>query len=337
MGSREEQSAVRGQQSAPLHNPPLSKGGKEGGVATRDAYGEALLELGKKRKEIVVLDADLSGSTKTAKFAKAFPDRFYNLGISEQDLIGTASGLSLTGKLPFASTFAVFETGRAWEQIRQTVSYSNLNVKLVATHSGITVAEDGASHQAIEDVALMRVLPNMTVIVPADGIETKQVIEAIADFYGPVYVRLGRTKAPVVSPEGYKFKIGKAHKFHLGKDANIIAAGIMVSVSLNAMEMLKKKGIDAGVINMSTIKPLDNDAVLEAAKASRLIVTAEEHSVIGGLGGAVSELLAENYPVPVKRIGVKDTFGCSGPADELMKLYGLTAEDTVKTIKEALK
>ena len=212
-------------------------------VATRDAYGDALLELGKKRKEVVVLDADLSGSTKTAKFAKVFPERFFNIGISEQDLIGTAGGLSLTGKLPFASTFAVFETGRAWEQIRQTISYSSLNVKLVATHSGITVAEDGASHQAIEDIALMRVLPNMTVIVPADGIETKQVIEAIADFYGPVYVRLGRSKVPVVMPDDYKFTIGKAYKFHIGKDANIIAAGIMVSVSLDAMEILKKRGL----------------------------------------------------------------------------------------------
>jgi len=324
MGSREEQQ----ESTQNTERKPM---------ATRDAYGEALLELGKKRKEVVVLDADLSGSTKTAKFAKAFPERFYNIGISEQDLIGTAGGLSLTGKLPFASTFAVFETGRAWEQIRQTISYSSLNVKLVATHSGITVAEDGASHQAIEDVALMRVLPNMTVIVPADGIETKQVIEAIADFNGPVYVRLGRAKVPVVSPEGYKFEIGKAHKFYTGKDANIIAAGIMVSAALSAMEMLKKDGIDAGVINMSTIKPLDNDAVLEAAKASRLIVTAEEHSVIGGLGSAVAELLSENYPAPVKRIGVKDTFGCSGPSDELMKLYGLTAEDIVKAVKEGLK
>jgi len=318
---------------APPHNPPLSKGGSGGGVATRDAYGDALLELGKKRKEVVVLDADLSGSTKTAKFAKVFPERFFNMGISEQDLIGTAGGLSLTGKLPFASTFAIFETGRAWEQIRQTISYSNLNVKLVATHSGITVAEDGASHQAIEDIALMRVLPNMAVIVPADGIETKQVIEAIAEFY----VRLGRPKVPVIMPDDYKFTIGKAYKFHIGKDANIIAAGLMVSVSLDAMELLKKEGIDAGVINMPTVKPLDHDAVIEAAKASGFIVTAEEHSVIGGLGGAVCESLAENYPASVKRIGIKDTFGCSGPADELMKLYGLTAEDIVKTIKEALK
>jgi len=314
-----------------------SQGTERKPVATRDAYGEALLELGKKIDTVVVLDADLSGSTKTAKFAKAFPERFFNLGISEQDLIGTAGGLSLAGKLPFASTFAVFETGRAWEQIRQTISYSNLNVKLVATHSGITVAEDGASHQAIEDITLMRVLPNMTVIVPADGIETKQVISAIADYRGPVYVRLGRSKVPVVMPGDYKFAIGRAYKFHIGEDANIIATGIMVSAALTAAETLKKDGIDAGVINMSTIKPLDNDAVIEAAKASGLIVTAEEHSIVGGLGGAVCELLAGTNPVPVKRIGIKDTFGCSGSADELMKLYGLTAEDIVKTIKEALR
>jgi len=314
-----------------------SGGTEKKAIATRDAYGDTLLELGKKRAEIVVLDADLSGSTKTGKFAKAFPERFYNIGVSEQDLIGTASGLSLTGKLPFASTFAVFETGRAWEQIRQTVSYSNLNVKLVATHSGITVAEDGASHQAIEDIALMRVLPNMTVIVPADGPETKQVIEAVADYHGPVYVRLGRSKVPVVMPENYKFSIGRAHIFHMGKDANIIAAGIMVSAALKAMETLKKDGIDAGVINMSTVKPLDTDTVLKAARSSRFIVTAEEHSIIGGLGGAVCEFLAENHPILLKRIGVKDTFGCSGPADELMKLYGLTSDDIVKAIKEGLK
>ncbi|MBI4690984.1 MAG: transketolase family protein [Nitrospirae bacterium] len=345
MGEKEETRDKRQETSkdnAPS-NPPLKIRGGRGSydssqlVATRDAYGEALLELGKKRNNVVVLDADLSASTKTGTFAKVFPERFYNMGISEQDLIGTASGLSLTGKLAFASTFAVFETGRAWEQIRQTVSYSNLNVKLVATHSGITVAEDGASHQAIEDIALMRVLPNMTVIVPADGIETKQVIETIADYNYPVYVRLGRVKVPVIMPEDYKFSIGKAYTFSLGKDANIIACGIMVSVAIKAMEILKENGIDAGVINMSTVKPLDNDAVIKAAKASRLIVTAEEHSIIGGLGGAVCEILTENYPVPVKRIGIKDTFGCSGPAEGLMKLYGLTADDIVRTVKEAIK
>lgn len=305
-------------------------------VATRDAYGEALLYLGQKRKDIVVLDADLSGSTKTGKFAKAFPERFFNLGVAEQDLICTAAGLALTGKLPFASTFAIFETGRAWEQIRQTVCYSNLNVKLVATHSGITVGEDGASHQAIEDVALMRVLPNMTVIVPADAFETIQVINKVVEYYGPTYIRLGRAKVPPVMPEDYEFKIGKAFVFHIGKDANIIAMGIMVSISLKASEVLKKEGIDVGVINMSTIKPLDKEILLEASKKAKIILTAEEHSIIGGLGGAVCEFLCENNPVKVIRIGIKDNFGCSGSSEELLNYYGLTVENIVETIKASI-
>lgn len=306
-------------------------------MATRDAYGEALLELGKKRDNIVVLDADLSGSTKTGKFAKVFPDRFYNIGIAEQDMIGTASGLALSGKIPFASTFAVFETGRAWEQIRQTVCYSNLNVKLIASHGGITVGEDGASHQSTEDIALMRVLPNMTVIVPSDGYETTQVINVIANFYGPVYVRLGRAKVPAVMPAEYEFKIGKAYPFHIGRDANIVAMGIMVSIAIEAAKILKDAGIDAGVINMSTVKPLDTETLLNAARSCRLIVTAEEHSIIGGLGSAVSEFLSENFPVQVRRIGIKDSFGCSGKPEELLKLYGLTADDIVETVKEELK
>jgi transketolase len=313
---------------------PLSEKKK---VATRNAYGEALLLLGKRRDDVVVLDADLSGSTKTAKFAKAFPDRFFNVGVSEQDLIGTACGLALTGKLPFASTFAVFETGRAWEQIRQTACYSNLNVKLVATHSGITVGEDGASHQAIEDVALMRVLPNMTVIVPSDATETKQAIDAIADYHGPVYVRLGRSKVPVVSPDTYQFRIGKAHAFSYGKDVTIVAMGIMVHIALEAVNILKKKKIEAGVINMSTVKPLDTDILLKAAQSSKLIVTAEEHSVIGGLGSAVSEFFSEINPTRIKRIGIQDDFGCSGPSSDLLKLYGLTPDDIAQTIQRSLR
>lgn len=304
-------------------------------VATRNAYGTALLELGKRDGRVVVLDADLSGSTRTIKFANAFPDRFFNMGVSEQDMVGTAGGLSLTGKIPFASTFAVFETGRAWDQIRQTICYSNLNVKLVASHGGITVGEDGASHQALEDIALMRVLPNMTVIVPSDGFETKQVIDAIAEYDGPVYVRLGRGKVPAVMPEGYKFQIGKAYKFHALHDTTIIANGIMVSLALKASEMLAKEGINAGVVNMSTVKPLDTDTLLEVAKNSKLIVTAEEHSIIGGLGGAVSEFLSENRAVLIKKVGVKDTFGCSGRPEELLKLYGLTADDIVKVVMES--
>lgn len=304
-------------------------------VATRNAYGIALLELGKRDGRIVVLDADLSGSTRTIKFANAFPDRFFNMGVSEQDMVGTAGGLSLTGKIPFASTFAVFETGRAWDQIRQTICYSNLNVKLVATHGGITVGEDGASHQALEDIALMRVLPNMTVIVPSDGFETKQVIDAVAEYDGPVYVRLGRGKVPAVMPEGYKFQIGKAYKFHAIHDTTIIANGIMVSLALKASEMLAKEGINAGVVNMSTVKPLDTDTLLEVAKNSKLIVTAEEHSIIGGLGSAVSEFLSENRAVLIKKVGVKDTFGCSGKPEELLKLYGLTADNIVKVVMES--
>ena len=306
-------------------------------VATRNAYGEALLRLGKIRNDVVVLDADLSGSTKTGKFAKAFPERFFNVGVSEQDLIGTACGLALAGKLPFASTFAVFETGRAWEQIRQTVCYSNLNVKLVATHSGITVGEDGASHQAIEDVALMRVLPNMTVIVPSDATETTQAIDAIADYRGPVYVRLGRSKVPIVSPDTYQFRIGKAHAFSYGKDVTIVAMGIMVHIALEAVKLLQKKGIEAGVINMSTVKPLDTDILLKAAQSSKLIVTAEEHSVIGGLGGAVSEFLSEINPTRIKRIGIQDDFGCSGPSHDLLILYGLTPDDIAQTIQRSLR
>jgi transketolase len=306
-------------------------------VATRDAYGAALADLGSRNNRVVVLDADLSGSTKTIKFAKAFPERFFNIGISEQDMMGTAGGLSLTGKIPFASTFAIFASGRAWEQIRQTISYSHLNVKVVATHGGITVGEDGASHQALEDIALMRAIPGMTVIVPSDGFETKQVIDTIAEIEDPVYVKLGRAKIPAVMPEGYKFQIGKAYTFSLGKDANIIANGIMVSAALKASAMLKEEGIDAGVINMATVKPLDFDAILAAAKSSGFIVTAEEHSVIGGLGGAVSEFLSENYPVKIKRIGTNDTFGCSGKPDELLKLFGLTAEDIVKAVKSGVE
>lgn len=310
---------------------------KRSAMATRDAYGETLLELGQKRKDIVVLDADLSGSTKTGKFAKAFPNRFYNIGIAEQDMIGTAAGLALSGKLPFASTFAVFETGRAWEQIRQTICYSNLNVKLVATHGGISVGEDGASHQATEDIALMRVLPNMTVIVPADALETKQVIHAIVDFCGPVYVRLGRSKVPAVMPDDYQFRIGKAFIFAMGRDVNIVAIGIMVSIALEAAKILTREGIDTGVVNMATVKPLDTKTLLKVAKTCKLIVTAEEHSIVGGLGGAVSEFLSENHPSHTRRIGLKDAFGCSGKPEELMKHYGLTADDIVKTVKETLK
>ena len=314
-----------------------NKSGVRKPKATRSAYGEALLKLGKKRSDIVALDADLSGSTKTNLFAKEFPDRFFNMGIAEQDMIGTAAGFAKAGKVPFASTFAVFETGRAWDQIRLTVCYSNTNVKLVATHGGITVGEDGASHQALEDITIMRALPNMRVIVPADATETASVINAVADIKGPFYVRLGRANVPYVMPDDYEFKLGKAYTFSTGKDVNIIAAGIMVDNALKAAEILSEEGVDTGVINMASIKPLDEETLLNAAKSCELIVTAEEHSIIGGLGGAVSEFLSENHPMPVKRIGFHDTFGCSGSGSKLLEYYGLGVDNVVETIKTALK
>lgn len=305
-------------------------------IATRDAYGDALVELGKKRNDVVALDADLSGSTKTSKFAKAFPDRFFNIGIAEQDMMGTAAGLAIGGKLPFASTFAVFATGRAWEQIRQSICYPNLNVKIVASHAGVTVGEDGGSHQSVEDIAVMRVLPHMTVIVPADGVETAQAIEAIAEHTGPCYVRTGRNKVPVVCPPGYRFRIGKAHELHAGKDVTIIATGIMVAEALKARDLLLSEGIDSGVINMSTLKPLDAGAVIAAAKRCGAVVTAEEHSIIGGLGSAVAEVLAESHPAPMARIGIRDQFGTSGDPEGLLRHYKLSAADIVAGAKEAI-
>ncbi len=306
-------------------------------IATRDAYGDALVGLGKKRNDVVVLDADLSGSTKTSKFAKAFPDRFFNIGIAEQDMVGTAAGLAIAGKLPFVSTFAVFATGRAWEQVRQSICYPNLSVKIVASHSGITVGEDGGSHQSVEDIAVMRVIPHMTVIVPADGPETLQAIEAAAEHKGPCYVRVGRNKVPTLYGQDYQFKIGKAHVFNEGRDAAIIATGIMVAESLKARDMLESEGIDAGVINMSTIKPIDADVVISAARRCGAIVTAEEHSIIGGLGGAVAEVLAESSPVPLMRVGIRDAFGTSGDYEGLLKHYGISADNIAASVREVMK
>ncbi|MFA5074135.1 MAG: transketolase family protein [Nitrospirota bacterium] len=306
-------------------------------IATRDAYGDALAALGRKRNDVVVLDADLSGSTKTAKFAKAFPDRFFNMGIAEQDMVSTAAGFAVAGKLPFLSTFAIFATGRAWEQVRQSVCYPNLNVKIVASHAGITVGEDGGSHQSVEDIAVMRVIPHMTVIVPADGPETAQAIEAVAEHHGPCYVRVGRNKVPRISEPGYRFQIGKAHVFNEGKDAAIIATGIMVAEALKARDMLKAEGIDVSVINMPTIKPLDAETVLAAARRCGAIVTAEEHSIIGGLGGAVAEVLAEGQPVPLMRIGIQDKFGTSGDQEGLLSYYNMTVDDIMKAVKSVIK
>lgn len=306
-------------------------------IATRDAYGEALVEMGEKDLRIVVLDADLSKSTKTAKFGELFPERFFNMGIAEADMMGTAAGLAASGLIPFASTFAVFATGRVFDQIRSSIAYPSLNVKIVATHAGITVGEDGASHQAVEDIALMRALPNMTVIVPADAWETKKAVEAAVNYEGPVYIRLGRSGVPVLFSEQDTFTLGKGVVLREGSDAAIIATGIMVSAALEAAENMSANGVQARVINISTLKPLDTEIIIQAARETGHIVTAEEHSIIGGLGSATAEVLAENCPVNLKRIGIKDTFGESGPPDLLLQKYGLTAEAIEKAVLALIK
>lgn len=305
-------------------------------IATRDAYGEVLAELGAENENVVVLDADLSGSTKTAGFAKKFPERFFNMGIAEANMIGTAAGLAAAGKIPFASTFAIFAVGRAWEQVRQSVAYPKANVKIVATHSGVTVGEDGGSHQAIEDIAIMRAVPNMTVIVPADGVETKLAIRAAAAYKGPVYVRLGRNKVETVVPDGFKFEIGKGVTLREGSDLTIIGTGLMTAQALAAAEQLQAAGISARVLHIATIKPLDEELILTAARETGAIVTCEEHSIVGGLGGAVAELLAEKCPTPLTRLGIKDRFGLSGKAEDLLKYFGLMAENVVDAAKEVL-
>ena len=305
-------------------------------IATRDAYGKALVKLGQINEQVVVLDADLSKSTKTNDFYKAYPDRFFNMGIAEQNLIGAACGLATAGKIPFASSFAMFATGRAFEIIRNSVAYPKLNVKVCATHAGITVGEDGASHESIEDIAIMRTVPNMTVLVPADGVEAEQMILEAARVYGPMYVRLGRSAVPTIFDENYKFEIGKGVVVREGNDATIIACGIMVYEAIKASEELALEGINARVINMSTIKPIDKELIINAARETKAIVTAEEHSIIGGLGSAVSEVVSEECPVVVKKVGVNDSFGESGTPAELLKKYGLTSNDIVKAVKEAI-
>jgi len=305
-------------------------------IATRETYGETLVELGKNNENIVVLDADLSKSTKTYAFSKEFPNRFFNMGIAEQNLMGTAAGLAASGKIPFASTFAVFASGRAFEIIRNSICYPKLNVKICATHAGITVGEDGASHQSIEDMAIMRSLPNMTVINPADGTSAEALLNEIVEYNGPVYVRLGRAKVPVIYDKSVKFTIGKGMEVKSGSDITIIATGIMVDVALKAEEELSKEGISARIIDMHTIKPIDKDIIIKAAKETKGIITAEEHNIIGGLGSAVAEVLAENHPTTLKRIGIQDTFGESGKPDELMVKYGLTAEAIIVKAKEIL-
>ncbi|WP_371818619.1 transketolase family protein [Sedimentibacter sp. zth1] len=306
-------------------------------VATRQAYGEALKILAEKNPNIVVLDADLSKSTKTAEFKKVAPERFINVGIAEQNLIGTAAGLSLSGKIPFASSFAMFAAGRAFEIVRNTVAYPKLNVKIAATHAGLTVGEDGASHQALEDISIMRSIPNMVVLNPADGVEAKKAVIAAAEYQGPVYIRLGRAAVEEIFDDSYDFQIGKGVELVKGDDVSIIATGILLEKALKASEILKLEGINARVINISTIKPIDAQLIIDAAKATKKIVTCEEHSIIGGLGSAVLETISEECPVPVIRVGVKDTFGESGKPNELLEKYGLTENDIVNAVKKLCK
>ena len=298
--------------------------------STRVEYGRILAQLGEEYPDIVVLDADLSGSTGTTRFAKVFRDRFFNVGIAEQDMMGTAAGLALGGKVPFASTFAIFATGRAWEQIRQTIAYGNLNVKIVASHGGITVGEDGGSHQSIEDLALMRVLPNLVVLVPADGPETRAMVRWAATYQGPVYLRTSRIPFPVIHDDTYIFELGRSHILREGTDVTLAGIGLMVHQCLAAADLLAKQGMSARVLNLSCLKPLDWQLILDSARRTGGLVTAEEHSATGGLGSAVSEVLTEFYPVPQKRVGLRDTFGMSGKPDELLKHFGLTAEDISK-------
>lgn len=305
-------------------------------TATREAYGKTLVELGEKNEKVVVLDADLAAATKTSYFKKAFPDRFIDTGIAEANMMGVAAGLSTVGYTVFASTFAMFAAGRAFEQVRNTIGYPHLNVKICATHAGISVGEDGASHQCCEDIALMRSIPGMVIINPADDVEARAAVLAAAEYEGPVYMRFGRLAVPRVFDEDYKFEIGKAVTLKEGSDVTIIATGLMVNEAVMATEALEKEGISVNLINMPTIKPLDKAAVIEAAKKTGCIVTAEEHNIIGGLGSAVTEAVCEELPVPVIRVGVEDTFGKSGPAVELLHIFGLDADNIIKKAKLAI-
>jgi transketolase len=302
-------------------------------IATRDSYGNALKALGAEHENLVVLDADLAGATKTGTFQKAFPERHFDCGIAEANMINVAAGLSTMGFVPFAATFAMFAAGRAYEQVRNTIGYPHLNVKIGATHGGISVGEDGASHQCCEDFALMRTIPGMTVMCPSDDVEAQKMVKAAYEMNGPVYIRFGRAATPVFHSEDYNFQIGKGEVLQEGSDVAIIATGIMVPEAIEAGKALAEQGISARVINMATIKPLDEELVLKAAKECGKIVTVEEHNIIGGLGEAVCGVVSENCPVPVKRIGVNDEFGHSGPAGELLKQFGLCAENIVNVTK----
>lgn len=307
-------------------------------IATRESYGNALVELAKKHDNIIVLDADLAAATKTSIFKKAVPSRHIDCGIEEANMIGMAAGISTTGMVPFASTFAMFSAGRAFEQIRNSIGYPHLNVKIGATHAGISVGEDGASHQCNEDIALMRVIPGMTIINPADDIEAKAAVEAAYNHQGPVYMRFGRLAVPVINDRpDYHFELGKGITLREGKDATIVATGLCVGRSLEAAEQLAKDGLDVGVINIHTIKPLDEELIVKAAQKTHKLITVEEHSIIGGLGGAVCETLAQHCPTPVLRLGINDCFGHSGPAEKLLHEFGLDGEGISKKVSEFLK
>jgi transketolase len=306
-------------------------------VPTRDGFGKGLLKLGKEDRNVVVLSADLTDSTRAAWFKKEFPDRFFGLGVAEQDMFGTAAGFALMGKIPFACTFGVFASGRAWDQIRVSVAYMNSNVKIAGTHGGISVGPDGATHQAIEEIALMRMLPNMTIVVPCDAIEAERATLEAARIKGPVYLRLGRAGMPVITKEGDFFRIGKANTLRDGKDLTIFACGQMVYESMLACDMLAKEGVKARLVNLHTPKPIDADAVTKAAYETGAIVTVEEHTIAGGFGSAIAEVLAPARPVPIKMVGIQDRFGLSGEPEELFEYFGLTPKHIVTAAKEALK
>ena len=305
-------------------------------IATRESYGEKITELGQKNDKIVVLDADLAEATKTSVFKKRFPNRFFDMGISEQDMLSTAAGMATCGIIPYVSTFAIFAAGRAYDQIRNSICYPKLNVKICATHAGISVGEDGATHQMLEDLGLMRGLPNMTVLSVSDDIQTKWAIEEISKIQGPVYVRLGRLKSPVIYEENQKFEIGKGIQIGEGTDATVIATGLMVSEAILAKEELEKQGINIRVVDMHTIKPIDKELIVKCAKETKRIITIEDHSIIGGLGSAVCEVLSEEYPCKVTRMGMKDTFGKSGKAEKLLEHFGLSKDAIIEEIKNSI-
>ncbi len=308
---------------------------KEEKKATRQSYGEMLEKLGEKNKTIVVLDADLSSATKTSMFAKKYPNRFFDMGIAEANMMGVAAGMASCGKIPYVSTFAAFASGRAYDQIRSSICYPNLNVKICATHAGITVGEDGATHQMLEDLALMRALPNMTVLSPSDDVETKYLIEQISKIKGPVYVRLARLATPGIYEENQTFEIGKAVQIGEGTDATVFATGVVVSEAIKAKELLEEEGIHIRVVDMHTIKPIDREIIVKSAKETKKLISIEDHSMIGGLGSAISEVLTEEYPCKLVRMGIKDTFGKSGNAVELLKYFGLTSDEIIKTVKNS--